>query len=106
MSYDQPITESNTAVINQRQLNYSIGILLRTVFHKIAKNFGCVQSTLHICTPSIYARQVLFPSSGVSKYMHTLYILHCTVLFTSRYMKFTLSCDFVQQMIILITQDI
>jgi len=53
--------------------------------------------TLHIiCTPSIYARPVLFPSSG------TLYILHCTVLFTSRYllyMKFTFSIctrDFVQ----------
>jgi len=36
---------------------------------------------LHYSRPSIYARQVLFPSSGVSKYMHTLY-LHCTVLFT------------------------
>ena len=46
--------------------------------------------TLHICTPSIYAHQVLFPSSGVSKYMHTLYILHCTVFFVSHYMKSTL----------------
>jgi len=43
-----------------------------------------VQSTLHMYSqPSIY--HVLFPGSGVSKYMHTLYILHCTVLFTFRY---------------------